>query len=85
MVVGDDGFTGEIEYYAYGPTKAEAVRVLAVSEGYDLSRCYDSDWQPTYRCWKRSATRTRSTPTARCAAKRPFASGRFSSSIVRSG
>ncbi|NEE58659.1 HAD hydrolase family protein, partial [Streptomyces sp. SID8455] len=28
------------EYYAYGPTKAEAVRALAVSEGYDLSRCY---------------------------------------------
>ncbi|MFY1678098.1 MULTISPECIES: HAD family hydrolase [unclassified Streptomyces] len=41
MVVGDDGcFTGEIEYYAYGPTKAEAVRELAESEGYDLSRCY---------------------------------------------
>lgn len=41
MVVGDDGcFTGEVEYYAYGPTKAEAVRELAESEGYDLSRCY---------------------------------------------
>ncbi|MFF3690020.1 HAD family hydrolase [Streptomyces sp. NPDC002187] len=41
MVVGDDGcFTGEVEYYAYGPTKAEAVRQLAASEGYDLSRCY---------------------------------------------
>ncbi|MFD7404208.1 HAD family hydrolase [Streptomyces sp. NPDC059866] len=41
MVVGDDGcYTGEIEYYAYGPTKAEAVRELAASEGYDLSRCY---------------------------------------------
>ncbi len=41
MVVGEDGcFTGEIEYYAYGPTKAEAVRQLAVSEGYDLERCY---------------------------------------------
>ncbi|MBK3595468.1 HAD family phosphatase, partial [Streptomyces sp. MBT51] len=41
MVVGEDGcFTGEVEYYAYGPTKAEAVRALAVSEGYDLSRCY---------------------------------------------
>ncbi|CAL9300633.1 HAD family hydrolase [Streptomyces sp. SudanB25_2051] len=41
MVVGDDGcFTGEVEYYAYGPTKAEAVRELAASEGYDLSRCY---------------------------------------------
>ncbi|CAL9512902.1 putative phosphatase [Streptomyces sp. enrichment culture] len=41
MVVGDDGcFTGEVEYYAYGPTKAEAVRELAASEGYDLARCY---------------------------------------------
>jgi HAD superfamily hydrolase (TIGR01490 family) len=41
MVVGDDGcFTGEVEYYAYGPTKAEAVRALARSEGYDLTRCY---------------------------------------------
>lgn len=41
MVVGEDGcFTGEVEYYAYGPTKAEAVRKLAESEGYDLSRCF---------------------------------------------
>ncbi|MEU8848220.1 HAD family hydrolase [Streptomyces sp. NPDC048564] len=41
MVVGDDGcFTGEVEYYAYGPTKAEAIKELAGSEGYDLSRCY---------------------------------------------
>ncbi len=41
MVVGEDGrFTGEVEYYAYGPTKAEAVRELAESEGYDLERCF---------------------------------------------
>ncbi|MET9909576.1 HAD family hydrolase [Streptomyces sp. NPDC006476] len=41
MVVGEDGcYTGEVEYYAYGPTKAEAVRELAESEGYDLERCY---------------------------------------------
>jgi HAD superfamily hydrolase (TIGR01490 family) len=41
MVVGEDGcFTGEVEYYAYGPTKAEAVKELAESEGYDLERCY---------------------------------------------
>ncbi|WP_338698821.1 HAD-IB family hydrolase [Streptomyces sp. Q6] len=41
MVVGDDGcFTGEVEYYAYGPTKAEAVKELARTEGYDLARCY---------------------------------------------
>jgi HAD superfamily hydrolase (TIGR01490 family) len=41
MVVGEDGcFTGEVEYYAYGPTKAEAIRELAASEGYDLAHCY---------------------------------------------
>ncbi|MGW1197233.1 HAD family hydrolase [Streptomyces sp. NPDC002536] len=40
MVVEDGAFTGEVEYYAYGPTKAEAVRELAESEGYDLARCY---------------------------------------------
>ncbi|MFI9171014.1 HAD family hydrolase [Streptomyces lincolnensis] len=41
MVVGEDGcYTGEVEYYAYGPTKAEAIKELAGSEGYDLERCY---------------------------------------------
>ncbi|MGP3979103.1 HAD family hydrolase [Streptomyces sp. 8N114] len=40
MVVEDGRFTGEIEYYAYGPTKAEAIQELAESEGYDLARCY---------------------------------------------
>jgi HAD superfamily hydrolase (TIGR01490 family) len=41
MVVGDDGrYSGEIEFYAYGPTKAEAIRELARIEGYDLSRSY---------------------------------------------
>ncbi len=87
MVVGDDGcFTGEIEYYAYGPTKAEAVRALAVSEGTTFRAATPTATRrPTCRCWKRSATPMRSTPTARCAAKRPFVSGRFSSSTARSG
>lgn len=40
MVVEEGRYTGEIEYYAYGPTKAEAIAELAESEGYDLSRCY---------------------------------------------
>ena len=41
MVVGEDGrYSGEIEYYAYGETKAEAIRNLAATEGYDLERCY---------------------------------------------
>ncbi|RAJ61758.1 HAD superfamily hydrolase (TIGR01490 family) [Streptomyces sp. Amel2xB2] len=40
MVVEDGCYSGEIEYYAYGPAKAEAIAALAESEGYDLSRCY---------------------------------------------
>ncbi|AZM46993.1 HAD-IB family hydrolase [Streptomyces sp. WAC 06738] len=40
MVVEDGRYTGEIDYYAYGPAKAEAVRELADAEGYDLARSY---------------------------------------------
>ncbi|MFB4193899.1 HAD family hydrolase [Streptomyces carpaticus] len=40
MVIEDGRYTGEVDYYAYGPTKAEAIRELAESEGYDLERCY---------------------------------------------
>ncbi|MQS09397.1 HAD family hydrolase [Streptomyces alkaliphilus] len=40
MVVEEGRYTGEIEYYAYGPTKAEAVRELAEARGYDLERCW---------------------------------------------
>ena len=40
MVVEDGRYTGGIEYYAYGPTKAEAVRDLAASHGYDLSSSF---------------------------------------------
>jgi HAD superfamily hydrolase (TIGR01490 family) len=41
MVVGDDGaFTGEIDFYAYAETKAQAVRDLAKEHGYDLGRSY---------------------------------------------
>jgi hypothetical protein len=40
MVVADGKYTGEIAYYAYGPTKAEAMRDLAAKRGYDLSQCY---------------------------------------------
>ena len=40
MVVEDGKYSGEIEYYAYGETKAAAIRELAETEGYDLSRCY---------------------------------------------
>ncbi len=40
MVVAQGCYTGEVAYYAYGPTKAEAIAGLARSEGYDLNRCY---------------------------------------------
>ena len=40
MVVEDGKYSGDIEYYAYGDTKAEAIRQLAESEGYDLEKCY---------------------------------------------
>jgi HAD superfamily hydrolase (TIGR01490 family) len=40
MIVEDGRYSGEIEYYAYGETKAEAVRELAEAEGYDLTRSY---------------------------------------------
>ncbi|MFW6692926.1 HAD family hydrolase [Streptomyces sp. MAR4 CNX-425] len=40
MVVEAGRYTGDIEYYAYGPAKAEAVRALADAEGYDLARSY---------------------------------------------
>ncbi|MEV6103097.1 HAD family hydrolase [Streptomyces sp. NPDC051940] len=40
LVIEDGRYTGEIDYYAYGPAKAEAIRQLAEAEGYDLKRCY---------------------------------------------
>ena len=40
MVVEEGTYSGEIEYYAYAETKAEAIRELAEAEGYDLQRCY---------------------------------------------
>jgi HAD superfamily hydrolase (TIGR01490 family) len=33
-------FTGQLEFYAYGEGKAEAIRELAAREGVDLSRSY---------------------------------------------
>ncbi len=40
MVVEDGKYSGAIEYYAYAETKAAAIRELAETEGYDLSRSY---------------------------------------------
>jgi HAD superfamily hydrolase (TIGR01490 family) len=39
--IGDDGrYTGELEFYAYGEQKAEAIRALASRVGIDLSGSY---------------------------------------------
>ena len=40
MVVADGRYTGEIEFYAYGPNKAVGLRELAEQRGYDLAECY---------------------------------------------
>jgi HAD superfamily hydrolase (TIGR01490 family) len=40
MVVADGRYTGEIEFYAYGPAKAEALERLAAEHGYDLAASY---------------------------------------------
>jgi HAD superfamily hydrolase (TIGR01490 family) len=40
MVVKDGRYTGEVDYYAAGPTKAEAARELAAQRDYDLSSSY---------------------------------------------
>jgi HAD superfamily hydrolase (TIGR01490 family) len=40
MVVADGHYTGDIEFYAAGPNKVEAVRRLAEERGYDLDESY---------------------------------------------
>lgn len=40
MSVEDGRFTGDIDFYAFGENKAEAMRQLAKERGYDLSRSY---------------------------------------------
>ena len=40
MVVDDGRYTGDIEFYAYGPHKAEAIRDLAARERWDLAECW---------------------------------------------
>jgi HAD superfamily hydrolase (TIGR01490 family) len=40
MVVEGGRYTGEVEFYAYGETKAAAVRELAGERGYRLEDCY---------------------------------------------
>jgi HAD superfamily hydrolase (TIGR01490 family) len=40
MRVAEGCYTGEIEFYAYGPHKATAISELAAERGYELSQCY---------------------------------------------
>lgn len=40
MKVADGKYTGEIEFYAAGPAKVDAVREMAAERGYDLADCY---------------------------------------------
>jgi len=40
MEIRDGRFTGEVDFYAAGPSKADAVREMAIRNGYDLAACY---------------------------------------------
>jgi len=40
MVTSEGRYTGEIDFYAYGENKAEAMRGVAAEGGYDLADCY---------------------------------------------
>ena len=40
MVERDGRYTGEIEFYAYGPNKAAAITAMAAEKGYPLADCY---------------------------------------------
>ena len=40
LVEVDGRYTGEVEYYAYGPNKAKAMQQLAAEHGYDLAASF---------------------------------------------
>jgi HAD superfamily hydrolase (TIGR01490 family) len=40
MVVEDGRYSGEVDFYAAGPAKADAIRALADDRGYDLAASY---------------------------------------------
>jgi HAD superfamily hydrolase (TIGR01490 family) len=40
MGIADGHYTGEVEFYAAGEAKVEAVREMAATNGYDLAACY---------------------------------------------
>ena len=65
----DDGrYTGELEFYAYGPHKAEAIREMAVREGIDLAqlvRVLRLDHRPADARARRQSGRGEPRPRAR--------------------
>ncbi len=40
MSIVDGRYSGEVEFYAAGPSKAAGVRAMAAERGYDLAACY---------------------------------------------
>lgn len=40
MVVEDGAYTGDLDFYAFGPFKAEAMQALAAEHDWDLDDCY---------------------------------------------
>jgi HAD superfamily hydrolase (TIGR01490 family) len=40
MEIADGRYTGLVDFYCYGPAKAEAIRALAADRGYRLEDCY---------------------------------------------
>jgi len=40
MGIVDGHYSGEVEFYAAGPSKVDGVRELAAERGYDLAACY---------------------------------------------
>lgn len=40
MEIKDGRYTGQIDFYAYGPSKAVAIADLAAERGYDLAQCF---------------------------------------------
>jgi HAD superfamily hydrolase (TIGR01490 family) len=40
MVVADGAYTGEVDFYAFGPFKAEAMSALAARHEWDLADCF---------------------------------------------
>ena len=86
MVVVDGRYTGEIEFYAYGENKADghARRSPPRAATTWPTATPTATRSPTCRCWRRSGTPPRSTPTGGCARRRSSAAGRCCSSPARS-